>query len=353
MMEVKYTTILKGIDLSERRLPILIERAKEPGPTIWLCGATHGNEVTGIEVIHRIFNFLKRNPLKKGALYAAPVINPLGFEMVKRENPYDGEDINRNFPGDNAGDTTERLTNAVFNSIAETKPDLVVDLHSDTLNSIPYIIIDRPVGARTGIIETIKKSWILAEKFGVTVTYDLEEEGYKKYSLDKSLTAALVNRAQIPAFLVELGGPNVIHEGFVRIGTRGLKNLLAYFDMIQFEEGLWVSETKIKTDGKLELTGDVVSNEAGIIEYLAKPGEFIKAGQPLAKINNILGKVEETIFAKRDCYIISLIDQSVSFPGLEIITAAVIEKKEKKEEARKEKTEKSEKTQNRAPLIIE
>lgn len=346
-MEIKFISLLKGIDLSERRLPILIERAKEPGPTIWLCGATHGNEVTGIEVIHRIFNFLKRNPLKKGSLYAAPVINPLGFEMVKRENPYDGSDINRSFPGDNAGDTTERLTNVIFNGIVETKPDLVIDLHADTLNSIPYVIVDRPTGTKVGIVETLEKSWALAEEFGITVTYDIEVEGFKKYNLDKSLTAALTNRAQIPAFLVELGGPNVINESFVRIGTRGVKNLLAHFDMITLDEAPWASETKIKAEGRLEITEDCICNEAGIIEYLVKPGEFVKAGEPLARINNIIGKIEETILAERDCYIISLIDQSVSFPGITIITTAVVQKppKEKeemkKEEPRKEKEEKN------------
>ena len=90
------------------------------------------------------------SPLKKGTLYALPLVNPAGFEMIKRENPYDEEDINRNFPGDASGSTTERLASAVFNSIIETKPDLVIDLHADTQNSLPYAIIDRPVSAKAG-----------------------------------------------------------------------------------------------------------------------------------------------------------------------------------------------------------
>ncbi len=267
--------------------------------------------------------------------------------MVKRENPYDGSDINRSFPGDDVGDTTERLTNVIFNGIVETKPDLVIDLHADTLNSIPYVIVDRSTGTKVGIVETLEKSWVLAEKFGVTVTYDIEVEGFKKYNLDKSLTAALTNRAQIPAFLVELGGPNVIHESFVRIGTRGVKNLLAHFDMITLDEAPWVSETKIKAEGRLEITEDCICNEAGIIEYLVKPGEFVKTDQPMAQINNIIGKIEETILAKRDCYIISLIDQSVSFPGINIISTAVVQRSSKeKEETRKEEPKKEKEEKN-------
>lgn len=322
-MEIKYINIFKGIDLSERKLPILIERGKEPGPAIWLSAGIHGDEVTGIEVVQRIFNYLKRHGLKKGAIYALPLVNPMGFEMIKRENPYDEEDINRNFPGDGNGNTTERLTNAVFNSITETSPDLVIDLHADTQNSLPYIVIDRPVSAKAGVKEAVEKSWELAEKFGITVTYDIEVEGFKKYKLDQSLTAALLNRNQIPAFLVELGGPRIIDEKFVKVGMRGIKNILLYFGMIDGEEKSWTSETKIKTKEKLELVENITSKESGIIEYLVKPGQFVKKEEPLLKISNVLGKIEEIIFADRDCYIISLNDFSVSFPGSGLISLVV------------------------------
>jgi len=309
--------------LAERKLPILIKRGKEKGgPVIWLCAGTHGDEVTGIEVIHRTFNYLNRSPLKRGSLYALPLINPAGFEMVNRENPYDDEDINRNFPGDPDGNTTERLANAIFNSIVETKPDLVIDLHAETQNSLAHIIIDRPVSAKDEVKETLEKSWELAEKFGITVTYEIEEEGYKKYGLDKSLTAALINRNQIPSFVVELGGPRVIDEHFVRIGMRGIKNILNHFQMVEEKEKPWVSETKIKTTEKLELVENITSSESGIVEYLVKPGQFVKTNTPLVKITNVLGKIEEIINATRDFYVISLNDYSVSFPGSNLLNAA-------------------------------
>lgn len=322
-MEIRYISLFSGVDLAEKKLPILIERGKDEGPVIWLCAGIHGDEVTGIEVIHRIFSYLKRHPLKKGVLYGIPMINTTGFEMVKRENPYDDEDINRNFPGDPNGSATERLTWAVYNSIAETKPHLVIDFHSDTYHSIPYIIIDRAVSAKTSVVETIEKSWNLAKKFGVTMAYDIAEEGYKKYNLDKSLTAALVNRNQVSAFLVELGGPKIIDEKFVRVGTRGIKNILSYFQMIDENTRPWVSETAIKSLKRLELIENITCGVSGIIDFLVKPGQFVEHGQPLAKITNVLGKIEEIIFAHRDCYVVSLNDYAVSFPGSNIITIAV------------------------------
>ncbi|PIU99689.1 MAG: hypothetical protein COS58_01160, partial [Candidatus Tagabacteria bacterium CG03_land_8_20_14_0_80_41_22] len=60
-----------------------------------------------------------------------------------------------------------------------------------------------------------------------------------------------------------------------------------------------------------------------IIEFLIKPGQFVKTGSALAKITNVLGKIEEIIFATKDCYIIALNDYAVSFPGDSLLGVAV------------------------------
>ena len=326
-MEIRHIPLFKGIDAAERRLPVLIERAKERGPVLWLTAVSHGDEFTGIPVLHRIFNYFKKNPLKRGTIYGLPIMNILGFELIKRENPYDDQDINRSFPGDIKGDTTERLAAMIFNNIIETNPDLVIDIHSDTLNSIPYIIVDRPLSDEPKVKETVEKSWQFSERFGVTVTYDIDIPGYRKYQLDKSLTASLINRANITAFLVELGGPNILNETFIRTGTKGIKNILVSLKMIDQKEPAWVSETKIETKGRMELLETITTNENGLIEYLVRPGQFAKTGTRLATITNILGKTEEVICVQRDCYIIALGDRAVSFPGSPIINVAAEEVK--------------------------
>ena len=330
LMEVRYISLFSGIDMSERRLPVFIKRASKPGPIVWLTAAAHGDEFTGVTVIHRIFNFLNKRPLQKGILYALPMMNILGLELVKRENPYDNQDINRSFPGDPKGDTTERLAAAVFNHIVETKPSLVIDIHSDTLNSLPYAIVDRPLSEEPRVKEIIEKSWRFAEKFGLTVAYEIKISGYKKYQLDKSLAAALVNRVRIPAFTAELGGPNVLNETFIRMGTRGIKNILRVLGMIEAWEPLWVSDTKIQTKGKLELVGDITTSKSGFIEYFIKIGQFLRKGKPIARIVNVFGKTEEVIQAEKDCHVILLSDRVTSFPGSSIVTVAVEKGKAKK-----------------------
>lgn len=334
-MEIRHIPMFTSIDLAERKIPVLIQRSPKPGPVVWLVAATHGNEVTGIPVIHRIFKMLEREPLKCGTVFGMPILNILGFEMKSREHPYDWEDMNRTFPGDPAGSTAERTAALVYNSIAETKPALVIDLHCDVPDSIPYIMVDRPLSGSDKVKETVEKSWQMAEKFGVTVTYDPETEGYKKYKLDKTLTASLINRAGTPAFVVEIGGPNALTEKFIRIGTGGVKNVLAEMGMIDLKEPRYAHPSKIKTARRLEQQKEITTSESGLIEYDVEPGEHVAAGTPLAHITNVLGKTEETIRAPQDCYIISLADMAISFPGSQIFSTAA-EEKEKQSLSRSE-----------------
>ncbi|MFH1314810.1 MAG: succinylglutamate desuccinylase/aspartoacylase family protein [Candidatus Uhrbacteria bacterium] len=330
-MEIRHLSLFKGIDLAERRIPILVERSPNPGPVLWLVAATHGNEVTGIPVIHRIFKYLERNPLKCGTVYGMPILNIMGFELCRREHPYDNEDINRTFPGDLIGGTSERIAAIVYNNIVETKPTLVIDLHCDVPDSIPYIMVDRPLSASAAVKATVEKSWQSAEKFGVTVTYDAETEGYRKYKLDKTLTASLINRANVPAYVVEIGGPNSLVEGLIRVGTKGVKNILADLQMIQLDGPPTVHDSKIKTKARLEQLKEISTNESGLIEYGVKPGDRVVAGQELVQIKNVLGKTEEIIRAPEDCYIISLADTAISFPGNQVITAATEGKSDQEE----------------------
>jgi predicted deacylase len=335
--EIKTIKCFTGIDMGEHNLPIMMLDSNKDGPVLWLFAAIHGNEVNGIEVIHRVFKFLKRTPLKKGKIYALPIANPWGFELKQRENPYDLSDMNRHFPGDAQGNTTERINNIIFKYILSTKPNLLIDLHADTINSIPYIIVDK-AGSKTDK-EIINKTWEYANKFGVTATEEVEE--FTKQGIDKSLSYALIN-AGIPSFVVELGGPKLISENFARAGVSGIKNILKYLEMIDYPK-YWESETKIKTVGKLKLIENITCDESGVTKFLVKPGQKVKKNKPLAKIKDIFGKTKDIVVAPEDCYVISYEDTAISFPGSYLFTLAAEEKI---------KPQKKEVSPSKTPLVV-
>ncbi|MBD3191174.1 MAG: hypothetical protein GF308_11040 [Candidatus Heimdallarchaeota archaeon] len=82
------------------RIPIIIAQGKKAGPTLWLIANIHGNEYTGILVIHRIINELPLEELR-GTIVAIPTLNPAGSRIKKRLPYYDKKDPNRLFPNGN------------------------------------------------------------------------------------------------------------------------------------------------------------------------------------------------------------------------------------------------------------
>ena len=46
--------IMRMVTCDDVFLPVRVIHGREPGPTVWLNAATHGDEVNGVEVIRRV-----------------------------------------------------------------------------------------------------------------------------------------------------------------------------------------------------------------------------------------------------------------------------------------------------------
>lgn len=321
--KVKFIKIFEGVDLSKRKTPVMVLKSPNPGPTVWLCGAIHGDEVTGIEVIHRFFEQLEAGQLQRGTVYAIPVMNPLGFEMISRVNPYDDEDLNRQFPGSVRGSTAERMAYHIFSLINKTKPDFVVDLHTDSSNSIAYMIIDRPDNLKDD--KALKKVTAAAEHLGLPWAFDYSL--HAGYPLEKSLSGCFLSY-DIPACTIELGGPYIIDTHFVERGLNVLHSLFNFLEMDKHNG--WPAVTSFEPKGlkkPLCFFEDVRSEKSGIVVYRVRPGQTVKKGQILAKIKNALGRNVEIVRSPQKALVLSLADQSVSFPGSDLFTLAVEDRK--------------------------
>src|SRR3989344_918598 len=120
----------------------LEKKSKIPEPRVWLVGGLHGDEPGGTAVIQKLFAELEKVELIKGTLRAFPLINESGAEKKTRELSETGEDLNRLFPGRLGGTLGEEITHQVWQAITDTNPVLVLDLHNDWINSVPYILIE-------------------------------------------------------------------------------------------------------------------------------------------------------------------------------------------------------------------
>jgi predicted deacylase len=67
-------------------VPIIIERAKEPGPTILITGGIHGDEINGVEIVRQLVAKGYHKP-QKGMVICIPVVNIFGFLNQTRQCP--------------------------------------------------------------------------------------------------------------------------------------------------------------------------------------------------------------------------------------------------------------------------
>ena len=318
-MKIKYSflKILTGSDLSRRRLPLMIADSGCKGPVLWLTACCHGDEVGGIVIIQDVFKKIrKNNKLLKGALYAFPLMNPIGFETQTRHITFSKEDLNRSFPGDSKGSLGERIADIIFSTIVKTSPTLVVDLHNDWIQSIPYALLDPDPGFEHTAM--YHKTELFAQKTGFLVIRDAEK-------LHRSLSYSL-QRRNIPSLTLELGESYVINEENIEFGVKSIENIMTYLGMTDGSNDLFqyplpkVIERKI-----LSYSAKPYSSTIGIIRFLVKLGQAVKKEQPIAKIYNAFGKLQETMQAIEDGIVLGHSDTSVAFPGKPIMAFGVIE----------------------------
>ncbi len=97
-------------------------------PTALLVASQHGDEGPwGTRAIRKL---LEATPIEElhGSLRIVPIANPMAFEENMRESHIDRNDLNMEFPGDPAGQHTQRLAD-VLRVNAVDGVDVVLDVH--------------------------------------------------------------------------------------------------------------------------------------------------------------------------------------------------------------------------------
>lgn len=309
-----FLKILTGSDMSRRRLPVMSAVSARPGPVVWLTACGHGDEVCGIVIVQELFRGLRRR-LLRGAIHAFPLMNPMGFETGSRGVGLSKEDLNRSFPGDPDGSLGKRLAALIFSRIMDTGPDLVLDLHNDWRQSVPYALIDRP------------DSRFDATAYGRARDF-LRRTGFIAIADDEALPHSLSHnllRHGVPALTLELGESYVVNEANVRYGLKAIGNILAGLEMTPPPEApfRYPAPDGARDDAPLAYSDKPYSSKSGIVRFLAKSGDRIATGQPFAHIYNAFGKRQETLRARADAIVLGHCDWSVVFPGMPIMAFGV------------------------------
>ncbi|MCA9242613.1 MAG: succinylglutamate desuccinylase/aspartoacylase family protein [Phycisphaerales bacterium] len=285
-----HITVSESYSGAEIRIPIVVHRAQQPGPTVAVTAAVHGDEINGVGAIR---DLITNRPfqINKGALVLAPVVALPGFERHSRYLP-DRRDLNRCFPGSSSGSLAGRLARAFFDQVIR-HCDYCIDLHSAAVRRTNF------PNVRADLSKAPTRR--LAMAFGCELV--LHGKG-PQGSLRRTAT-----EAGCPSIILEAGEVWKIEPAVVEIGLRGVRNVLIELDMV---EGQPVRPPYQAT--VLRSTW-VRAEQGGILQFHVAPGEPVSRRQALATVTDLLGRALHVLDAPRDGVVLGLSTMPAVKPG--------------------------------------
>jgi len=299
-------TISLDSESGPRTLSVITHDSGQPGPRIAVTSNIHGDELTGLATVFELDDWLPKH-LKSGAVLLYPTLNPVGLEGCHRGLSPRGADLNRLFPGDRRGDLGRRVAAAIWSELEARSLDLLLDLHADSVNAIPYAIVDRAValsGKPRARMQTQLRA--TADATGLTVLTEYPDDKYRRFELDKSLAGAMVNRAGIPALTVECGPRRAIQREAVEAMSCAVRGVLGHLGAVSFE----TMEHPSKVPGHFRRSSPRRILASGVFCPAVRPGERFEKGTTLGWVLAPDGSRLDQILAPDPGVVISWVESS-------------------------------------------
>lgn len=273
-------------------VPVIVERAKEDGPTVLLLAGLHGDEINGVEIVRRMIRRGLNKP-QKGMIICMPVFNIFGYLNLKRELP-DGRDLNRSFPGSENGSLASQFA---FHFMKEIAPfvDYMVDFHtgSGKRNNYPQI----------RCVSSDEESMQLAKIFN------------PPFILHTSLIAKTIRESMTKMnkkiLLFEGGKNNDIEELVVQEGMNGAKKLIQHLGMRTYK----IDISKDRSPVLINESKWLRAPHSGMFHPSVKNGDPIEKGAVIGSITDPYGKFEKKIKSNINAHVICLNESPVVYKG--------------------------------------
>ncbi len=194
-------------------MPVHVIHGKKSGPTLFISGVVHGDEIIGIEIIRRLLG-LKKLARLKGTLIAVPVVNVYAFIQNSRYSP-DRRDLNRFFPGSENGSLTSRLAYTFMKEIVQ-RCDFGIDLHAGSNHraNLPQIRVDFDDEQAMDLARAFQVPAIINAK--------IREGSLRQAAFDKKVSTVLYEAGEALRF----------DEVAIKAGVRGILYAMAVIGML-------------------------------------------------------------------------------------------------------------------------
>lgn len=282
-----YLELARLYDFTELAMPIRVIRGEKPGPTMFVSGALHGDEIIGPEIIRRLLHDRHLKSLA-GTLIAVPIVNVFGYNRMSRYLP-DGRDLNRSFPGSPNGSLAARVAHLFFEEVV-SKCQYGIDLHSGAVHrsNLPQIraCLDHPETER------------IARAFGVPVILNakLRDGSLREAAEDLGLSVLLFE-----------GGEGLRYdEGIVRQAVTGILSVMKAVNMLPSDIGL--SQTRASAAYIAKSSYWVRAPESGALRFYKNLGKKVPKDSRLGVITDAFGNKKSVVRASSSGIIIGRIN---------------------------------------------
>lgn len=268
----------EGRDGSEVTLPVAVVHGARDGETLYIQAASDGDEMNGVGVVSELVQTLDPTELA-GTVVIVGIVNAHGFRVAEHRNPIDNTKINRTYPGDASGGSSERIAAATFELAREA--DYVLDLHQ---GSTSRMINECRV--RCGSSHRLHDACLeLAKVFDCGYVYDQKGP-------DGQLARAAPDEG-VPTIDPELGGSVGWDAESIAIGVEGVFNVLRYYDFLE-------GSVDLQTQRRVQRFEQYAGSVGGMVHYDATLGDEVSAGDALFRIKTVFGKEREVVTAEED-----------------------------------------------------
>jgi predicted deacylase len=251
-------------------LPVRVINGAEEGKTLYIQAASDGDELNGIGVLRELVPRLDPADLA-GTILLVGVVNMHAFRVAEHRNPIDDTKLNRAYPGDEHGTSSERLAAATF-EIA-TGADLALDLHQGSTSRMIH-----ETRVRCG-----PRHHLHSECLDLAKTFDcghvLDQKGP-----DGQLARAAPDEG-VPTIDPELGGSVGLDPESVTAGVEGIQNVLAAYG---FLDGETDAQEQVRATG-FEQYG---APAGGLVDFEAELGDRVEHGDSLFRVTDVFGSVK-------------------------------------------------------------
>lgn len=259
-------------------LPVAVINGEQPGDTLYIQAGSDGDELNGIGVVRELVPQLNPEDLF-GTIIITGIVNYHAFQIHQHRNPIDDTKLNRVYPGNETGTSSERIAHATFQ--VASRADMILDLHQGSTSRMLNETRIR-CGHRHRLHDECME---LAKVFDCG--FVLDQKG------PEGQLARAASDKGIPTIDPELGGAVGWDEESIEYGVRGIKNVLGYYGYI--DEDIELTE-QIRATGFDRYNSPV----GGFVDFHIDLGDRVRRGDILFKITDVFGEEKTSVHADRN-----------------------------------------------------